>query len=369
VSDLLTLWRSEPIHSVDHKGDFTLVLARLPLAGGNLAELARATLPGPDYHTEHGKIVGFRITSLLPTPQGIFIADFLRGILVARDGKISAWTAKEGLASDEIWSLGWGNDTLYAGADNGFMSIDPKTGQCKTLASSKSVASGNPLNGGTAYRIANILSSPDGKSLWLAVGGDDSRLGVWRYDLAGGTFDHVVHTLFPEPQLRAGGPSMTWHDGKLMIFNVRGDAFHDGLFDPNSGALVEHYQNAVATLPTDMVFDERTGKDLSVIAYPSQNGVVFTPRGFVKADRTLFPFPGESGPWIFHIDNSFIATPALDREWQSVQEAGPGFVAAIYDAPQYLKTRPGPALWYFTPPRQAQTQPATTPQGAAPAKP
>ena len=60
----------------------------------------------------------------------------------------------------------------------------------------------------------------------------------------------------------------------------------------------------------------------------------------------------------FYLGRSHIATSAPVRHWQSVQEAGPGFVAAIYDTPQFLQTRKDFAIWYFTPADQPKTAPA-----------
>ena len=99
--DLILLWRSDPIDERDNQGDFTLVVGRMPLQGGQITELARQKLPGPAYRG-FTDVLGFRITSVLSMPEGIFIGDFRRGVLMARNGKIAAWTEKEGLSSNQI---------------------------------------------------------------------------------------------------------------------------------------------------------------------------------------------------------------------------------------------------------------------------
>ena len=350
------LWRSDPINEHDGQADFTLVLGRLPLAGGPIAEVARGEFSGPVYHF-YGNLRGFRITSLIPTPDGIFIADFRRGLLVVRDGKIKAWTESDGLATDQIWSLAWAGNTLYAGADNGFMIIDPQTGKCTILASGKAPSSAtNPFQGGTPYRIVNILPAPDGSHLWLAVGGDIGRTGLWRYDMDSETYEHIVHLSDNDPHFRMAptpGPSLTWHDGNLLMIGRAGDNLTGmGIIDARTGMWLRTFYGTRAWKATveDSFPDERDARNVwKPIDFTPQHRVALTSIGFIVENGDAVDPMRDNG---YHADwhleqpadwsegsvllsKSHIATPELCRPWKTIEEVGSGVLVASYgDAAQ-----------------------------------
>jgi hypothetical protein len=342
--DILMLWRSDPMNEKEGRAEFELVVGRMPLKGGRITEVARGRLPGP-VGREHGELLGFQVTSVVATPAGIFIGDLGRGVIVARDEKLMEWTEKEGLSSNRIWSLGWGAGTLYAGADDGFISIDPRSGKCRTLGSANAMKSLNPLDGGTPYRVGNILPAPDGKSLWLSIGADTSRVGLWRYDLASGTYEHVVHVPDKSKPVKDPGPSLTWHEGKLLVLGV--DRGMEGLHDANTGAMLRPFRGPglYSLHLMGATYTERSTADVWVASsHTMHRRVALTPLGFVRHHGVLVDLFGEEASlW-----KSKIVKPEMQRDWQVIEEVGGGFFAASYwdsiDRPQMYFISPPPGL-------------------------
>jgi hypothetical protein len=203
------------------------------IEGGAMTEVARGKVAGVMAQGMGTTYQGLRITGGAVTPDGLFLTDFGKGVMVVREGKISVWGEKEGLPTRTVWCVAYANGKLYVGMDGGWAEIDAKTGACRMMAASKSLPSANPLDGGTLYRVGNILAMPDGKSLWLSVGGDTSRSGIWRYEL---DTRQCTRLAGPREIAEAHGPSLSWN-GDLIL--ATSPYMPSGLYDPATGKRVK----------------------------------------------------------------------------------------------------------------------------------
>ena len=119
----ILVWRSDPLKEADGHTKFQLAVSRMPLRGGGVVELGRGTFDAPEGFNKASNelapagerssllpgplLPAFQITSMAAGPDGVFLADYNRGILAVRGGKIMAFTEKEGLATRRLCCLAY----------------------------------------------------------------------------------------------------------------------------------------------------------------------------------------------------------------------------------------------------------------------
>lgn len=155
------------------------LLTRCGPGGGLLTEVAAFDLP-----TEG-------ITWLAAGDGRAFIGTFGHGLFVVDGRGLTAVGEKDGLPSNSIGRMAWLDGRLYMAVPRGLATYAPDTGAA-TFASAAAVVPRHQLDGGEPYEITGMLADPVRHRLWLAVGGDRSRSGLWCHSLRDGGWRRVL---------------------------------------------------------------------------------------------------------------------------------------------------------------------------------
>ncbi len=152
------------------------------------------------------------------------------------EGQIIRLDEEKGLPDNRVLSLAYLNKKLYIaigpteGAStslhgvSGLLSYDLESKTYKILASSRSLNGRGPLEAEGPYQINAILPDMPRNCLWMAVGGNQSLNGIWRYDLGTEMITQVI-----KEDLSV--LDMQWSSHKILY-----TLFQSGwsMFDPDS---------------------------------------------------------------------------------------------------------------------------------------
>lgn len=199
--------------------DFRLVMEQVAISGGKAVKLNTGLRFGSQ------NIFGRSATLIAANQTSVFVWCGKYGLGVVRDGTETLVGEQSGLPKDFLGSMAWFEDRLYLSFPKVFLSYDPKTGKSEQLASSHSVTSVNPLDGGKPFFIQTILPDPQRRCLWLLVDeyGVRERHGVWKYSPDNGEFRQVYRIPQRVPGFKSATTmsDLTWSGEELFFFEGR----------------------------------------------------------------------------------------------------------------------------------------------------
>ena len=100
---------------------------------------------------------------------------------------------------------------MQRSSDRGaIIEFDPETEVFRVVASSRTLDARHDLEGGSTYRVCDILADEQEQCLWFAVSHDSTRRGLWRYLPGTDKFEHIIKYNVSE---------VHWNSGRLMVFN------------------------------------------------------------------------------------------------------------------------------------------------------
>lgn len=132
------------------------------------------------------------------------------------DGKAEGrFTLRQGHGLASPSGLGWANDTLYVGNHNAVLAFPYKLGETSLAGEPKKIMD---LPGGGNHWMRNLVLSPDGKKLYVAVGSSSNiaenglevekgRAAIWEKDLTGDAYPRQYANGMRNPNGLAWNPS------------------------------------------------------------------------------------------------------------------------------------------------------------------
>ncbi len=249
--------------------------------------------------------VSFRGMQVAVSPKAIFVSSDQPGFTMVTKDSVKAYTDKEGVVSNDIWSMVWWKDRLYIAYKDAFGTFDPETEQFELIASSLSVQARNPIDARGSFFIRQMIADPSAGCIWMTIQDNASRGGrdgLWRFEPEANSFEKVTlsHTRI------SGTPS------GLLVHQNR---------DPWI-AWIPRGSTELTALPE---FSQASARS------PSPSPPLIKMDDYVVSERGK----------LFTDDGKSYQAPLTTDRWNMLQRVGNGFVTH-YD--QYRKT-----LWLIEP--------------------
>ncbi len=235
-----------------------LQLIRIPLSGEKAEFLSHADLEIPPRdvppHLRWGSVTGTTIDE-----HSLYVAISGAGIFMFPLGgePPRRFSVAEGLPSNYVLSVAVLDGKVYAGFADGYLAaIDPQTGQCDVLASSRRKQKLSPFDDGNVFRVPTLVADPARQRLVFVVGNH-----VWQLTPADGKITPLIDLVAvargnSEPKL--GGETIDWssrvRDDRVLVMNV----FHTVEIDLAHDRAVEIHAPEMGifrTYPPQLVID------------------------------------------------------------------------------------------------------------------
>jgi hypothetical protein len=165
------------------------LVTRLQPESGKMKVIARFEMRVLDYRA-----------AMAVMPGGLAFNLREGGMAVVRGERVAYFDELKGLSVHKVDTMVWFEDRLYVAGLGTLARFDPGKKQFEFLASSRSVAPRNGLDGGGQWCVLSILPDAQRRCLWLSVGrdfihqntGGEAKYGIWKFTPADDAFRRVV---------------------------------------------------------------------------------------------------------------------------------------------------------------------------------
>jgi hypothetical protein len=201
-----------------------LRLIRIPLSGEKAELLSHADLAVPTTavapHLRRGYVTGTAIDD-----NFLYVASNGAGIvtLPLKGDQSRRFNVAEGLPSNNVLSIAVMDGKVYAGFADGYLvSINPQTGECDVLASSRRKQKQSPFDDGDVFRVPTLVADPSRQRLVFVIGKQ-----VWQLTPSEGKITPMIDLVAvargrSEPKLT--GQNIDWsgrvRGDRVLIANV-----------------------------------------------------------------------------------------------------------------------------------------------------
>lgn len=201
-----------------------LRLLRIPLTGDKADLLAHVDLALPAAAVAPHMRRRY-VTATAIDDEFLYLATNGAGIVVfpLKGEQTRLFNVASGLPSNNVLSIAVLDGKIYAGFSDGYMaSVDPKSGQCDVIASSRRKQKQSPFDDGDVFRVPTLVADPQRQRLVFVIGKQ-----AWQLKPSDGKITPIIDLIAvargrSEPKLT--GANIDWsgsvHGDRILVANV-----------------------------------------------------------------------------------------------------------------------------------------------------